>query len=78
MPGGGGVGAPAAARGGGVAVGGAGPMGEAMTGIGMSQQLDNMSNAGASSAGSRVRGAAHDLAPDTNDRTNAAMDNLGL
>lgn len=77
-PGSGGAAAPVAARGGGVAVGGAGPMGEAMTGIGMSQQLDNMSNAGASSAGNRVRGAAHDITPNTDDRTNAAMDNLGL
>jgi len=40
------------------AVGGAGLMGETMTGIGMQQQLGNMSNAGASSAGSYARGRA--------------------
>lgn len=63
---------------GGVAVGGAGPMGEAMTGIAISNQLDSMSTGGAAAAGSRTRGAAHGIADGGNDRTNAAMDGLGL
>jgi hypothetical protein len=42
-------------RGGGSPAAGGGPMGEVMTGIGVSNQLDSMSNAGATSAGSNVR-----------------------
>ena len=40
------------------AVGGAGPMGEVMTGAGMQQQLNGMSNAGTSSAAGYARGRA--------------------
>lgn len=60
-----------------VGVGGAGPMGEVMTGIGISQQLDSMSNAGASAAGSRVRAGAHGVQEDYNARQQKALDTLG-
>lgn len=78
VPGGAGPGPGARNSGGGVAVGGAGPLGEAMTGIAISNQLDSMSIGGAAAAGSRTRGAAHGIADGGNDRTNAAMDGLGL
>lgn len=59
-------------------VGGAGPLGETTTAIGMSQQLDSNSNAGASAVGSYGRNAVRGITTGTNDKTNAAMDNLGL
>lgn len=62
----------------GVPVGGAGPLGEVVTGIGISNTLDNMSTAGSSAAGSRARGNARDIGGNGDDRANAAMDNLGL
>ncbi|MBI2433948.1 MAG: hypothetical protein HYV26_13860 [Candidatus Hydrogenedentes bacterium] len=57
---------------------GAGPMGEAMTGIAMQNQLNSMSNAGASAAGTRMRGATRENAGDHNAMQNQVMDNLGL
>jgi hypothetical protein len=43
------------------AAGGGGPMTEALTGIGIQQELNSMSNAGTSAAGSRLRQQAKDL-----------------
>jgi hypothetical protein len=60
------------------AAGGAGPMGEAMTGIGMSQQLDSMNQSGSSNAGSYARDKIGGAANTHNDQQNKAMDNLGL
>jgi hypothetical protein len=59
-------------------MGGAGPMGEAMTGIGMSQQLDSMNQSGASGTGSYARDKIGGATTDHNDRQNKAMDDLGL
>jgi len=58
--------------------GGAGPMGEAVTGIGVQQQLNGMSNAGASSAGGYAREKAGGVSGGHNARQEQAMDNLGL
>jgi hypothetical protein len=70
--------APAANRPAGTAVGGAGPMGEVMTGVGMQNQLNSMSNAGASSAGTRMRESVGGTAGTHNQQQEQAMDNLGL
>ena len=71
--------APATQRnGGGVAVGGGGPLGETVTAIGVSNQLDNMNSSGSSAAGTRMREGARGAGTNTDDRTNAAMDGLGL
>jgi hypothetical protein len=59
-------------------VGGAGPMGEVMTGIGMQQQLNSNSNAGASSAQGYMNRSLQQSTGGQNDRQNAAMDQLGL
>ena len=59
-------------------VGGAGPMGEVMTGIGIQNELNGMSNAGVSGVGSRMRSSARGAGGDHNDRQNQAMDDLGL
>lgn len=59
-------------------VGGGGPMGEVMTGIGMQNQLGNMSQGGANAAGGRARQGARDIGGDHNARQEAAMDRLGL
>ena len=64
-------------RGGG-AVGGGGPMGEALTGIAIQNELNSMSNAGSSAAGSRARSGVRDVGANQNDRTDKAMDDLGL
>lgn len=69
---------PPAQRGGSTAVGGAGPVGETVTAIGISNQLDNMNSSGSSAAGTRMRDGARGAGTNTNDRTNAAMDGLGL
>lgn len=69
---------PPGQRGGGVIVGGAGPVGETVTAIGVSNQLDNMNSSGSSAAGTRMREGARGAGTNTNDRTNAAMDGLGL
>lgn len=65
------------ANAGGVGVGGAGPMGEAMTGIGIQNQLNNMSNAGSSAAGSRARTGAGTIQDNYNQRQQEALDQLG-
>lgn len=70
------AGAPAPARGGGVS--GGGPMGEAMTGIAIQNDLNSMSQGGANAAGSRARSGARDFGAAQTDRQNAAMDSLGL
>lgn len=67
--------APATGRG---AVGGAGPLGETMTGIGIQQQLQNNSQGGANAAGNRGRSQSRDIAGDHSDRQLRAIENLGL
>jgi len=57
---------------------GAGPMGEVMTGIGMQQQLNSMSQSGANAAGSYSRRAVQNANTGYNDRQNQVMDDLGL
>ena len=64
--------------GGGSGMGGVGPMGEVMTGIGMQQELNNMSSGGANAAQSRSRGGINDLSHSHTDTQNQVMDNLGL
>lgn len=61
-----------------VAVGGGGPLGEAMTGISMQQQLNSMSNAGANAAGSRARMGARGIGEQHTQQQERVMDNLGL
>jgi hypothetical protein len=78
VPGASPAGAPAAPASGGAPVGGAGPLGETMTGIGISNQLDNMNTGGTSAVSGRMRGVARGAGASTNDRTEAAMDGLGL
>jgi hypothetical protein len=58
--------------------GGVGPLGEAMTGIGIQQQLNAMPQAGASAAGSRARGSANAAGQDGSARQTRALDELGL
>lgn len=65
-------------QGGGVPMGG-GPMGEAMTGIAMQNQLNSMSNAGSASAGTHMRESVREGNVGTHDdMQNKVMDNLGL
>lgn len=64
-------------RGGGMG-GGAGPMGEMVTGMGISQQLDGMHQSGVSSASSRTRQQVRTGAADQNQRLDQAMDDLDL
>jgi len=54
------------------------PMGEAMTGLGMQQQLGNMSNAGASSAGSHAGQKVGNVTAGHNQRQEEALQQLGL
>lgn len=58
-------------------VGGAGATGEAMTGIGIQNQLNSMSNAGSSAAGSRMRQSAGTIQENYNQRQQEALDQLG-
>lgn len=60
------------------ALGGAGPMGEVMTGIGMQQQLGGMRQSGASAAGSHARQRLGDVGNTQNERHEQAMDALGM
>lgn len=53
--------------------GDAGPLGEAMTGIGIQQELDSRSNAGTSAAGSRGRRAVGGAASGHNQRAEDAL-----
>lgn len=59
-------------------VGGGGPLGEAMTGISMQEQLNSMSNAGANAAGSRARMGARGIGDQHTQQQERVMDNLGL
>lgn len=59
-------------------VGGGGPMGEAMTGIAIQNDLNNMSNAGASAAGTRMRGNGKATVGEHNQRELDAINQLGL
>ncbi|GMV90657.1 MAG: hypothetical protein AMXMBFR82_04350 [Candidatus Hydrogenedentota bacterium] len=59
-------------------VGGGGLMGETMTGIGIQNELNSMSSAGSSAAGSRARGGARDIGSQQTQRQEQAMDDLGL
>lgn len=54
------------------------PMGEAMTGLSMQQQLGTMSNAGASSAGSRAGQQIGNATAGHNQRQEEALQQLGL
>jgi hypothetical protein len=63
-------------RGGGM--GGGGPMGEAMTGIAIQNELGSMNQSGATGAGSRMRQSTQGLGVQQTDRTSQAMDDLGL
>lgn len=62
----------------GIGVGGAGPMGEVMTGIAISNQLDSMSNAGSATAGSRARRGIDSATQQQNQQQEKVMDNLGF
>lgn len=64
--------------GGNMPAGGGGPMGEAMTGIAIQQQLNSNSNAGTSAAGIRGRSGARDAAARQSDRQVQALDDLGF
>lgn len=60
------------------AVGGGGPMGEAMTGIGISNQLDSMNNSATSSAGSRAGGTLQRSQDEHNQQQEKALNDLGM
>jgi len=70
--------APAQRTGAGMPAGGGGPMGEAMTGIAIQQQLNSNSNAGTSAASGRGRSGARDAAARQSDRQEKALDELGF
>lgn len=57
---------------------GVGPMGETLTGIGVQQQLNSMNQSGTSAAGSYARQSIREKAATGDQRTNQAMDDLGL
>lgn len=59
-------------------VAGGGPMGEVMTGIAIQQELNSMSNAGSSAAGSRVRHNAKNLGQNRDQQVNKQIQDLGL
>lgn len=60
------------------AMGGGSPMGEAMTGIGISNQLDNMSHAGSSAAQGRAGANLGQIQDQHNARQQRALNDLGL
>lgn len=62
----------------GMGVAGAGPMAETMTGISISNQLDNMSNAGANAAGGRAGSSLDRSQAQHNQQQEQALQNLGL
>ena len=70
-------GRPARSRMGGGGGSGVGPMGEMMTGIGMQKQLNSMSGAGTSSAGSYSRRSLGTKTQQYNQRQAQALKNLG-
>ena len=60
-------------------VGGGSPvLGETLTGIGISNQLDNMSTAGSSAASTSMRSDARGIGADHDAKQQKAMDDLGL
>lgn len=61
-----------------VPAGGAGPLGETMTGLGMQQQMNSMSNGGVSAAGGYMREGVSNSAGGHNQQQEKAMDDLGL
>ena len=63
---------------GGPGVGGAGPMGEAMTGIGIQQQLNSMGQSGANSAGGYARRGVQGKTQKHNQQQEKALKDLGL
>lgn len=62
----------------GAPVGGSGPMGEVMTGIAIQQDLNSMSSAGSSAAGSRMRHKARNMGQNRDQQVNQQMKDLGL
>lgn len=64
-------------RSGGAGVGG-GPMAEVMTGVGVQQQLNSMSNAGANSAGGYSRRKLGNITEQRNKQQEKALNNLGF
>jgi len=72
------AGGPAQPRRGGAGMGAGGPMGEMMTGMGVQQELNGMSNAGVNAAGSRARRSLGNTAGGRNDQVNRSMNELGL
>ncbi len=63
---------------GGAPQGGGAGMAGAVTGLGMQQQLNAMSNAGASSAGSRMRGGAQGIADTHTQQQEKTMNDMGM
>ena len=61
-----------------VGMGGAGLLGETLTGIGLQQQIGNMNNAGSSAAGARARQNIDQLQSDYSDRQMQMLDDLDL
>lgn len=59
-------------------LGGAGPMGEVMTGIGMQNQLNSMSNAGTSAAGGYARRGVQNATQQQNQNQEKALKDLGM
>jgi hypothetical protein len=59
-------------------VGGAGPMGEVMTSVGVQQQLNGMSQSGSSAVGGYARDHIQQNTNSYGEQQNKAMDNLGL
>ena len=57
---------------------GVGPMGEALTGIGMQQELNRMNQSGTNAARGRARRGVGGVADDRSQHQNRAMDELGL
>ena len=53
-------------------------MTEVMTGIAIQNELNSMSNAGSSAAGSRARHKARNMGQGRDKKTEKAMDDLGL
>ncbi len=69
---------PVNAQGGSGAYGGGTPMTEAVTGLGVQRQLNNMNQAGANAAGNRARGGAQGIADSHSNRQLEAIEELGL
>lgn len=59
-------------------VGGGGPLGAAVTGMGMQQQMNSMSNGGTNAAGGYARGEISGAVGGHNQQQEQVMDNLGL